>query len=213
MHVGAAEFFGSHFLAGRGLHQRRPPQENRALPLDDHRFVAHRRNVSAAGRARTHHRGDLSDAFARHPRLIVKNAAEMVAVGKDLVLQRQERAAGIDEIDARQMILLGDLLRAQMLFDRHRIVRSALDGRVVGDDDAVLPFDDADAGDDSGGRRIRLRTCRTPRAPRVRGSRSGIDESFDPLASGEFVAAAMLFDRFRAAAGAHCDEPLAQLGD
>ncbi len=154
VHVGAAELFGGDLFTGRRFDQRRTAEENRAVPFHDDRFVAHRGNVRAAGGARTHHRGDLRDALARHARLIVEDAPEMIAIGKDLGLQRQERAARVDQINARQMVLLGDLLRAQMLLHRHRIVRAALDGRVVGDDHAVLPFDDADAGDDAGAGRI-----------------------------------------------------------
>ena len=44
----------------------------------------------------------------------------------------------------------GDLLRAQVLLDRHRVVGAALDGRVVGDDHALAAADPADAGDDAG---------------------------------------------------------------
>jgi hypothetical protein len=34
--------------------------------------------------------GDLRDPLGREPRLVVEDPAEVVAVGKDLVLQRQE---------------------------------------------------------------------------------------------------------------------------
>jgi hypothetical protein len=46
----------------------------------------------------------------------------MLAVGKDLVLARQIGAAGIDEIDAGQPVLQRDLLGAQMLLHRQRII-------------------------------------------------------------------------------------------
>ncbi len=39
----------------------------------------------------------------------------MVAVGEDAVLFRQEGAAAIDEVEAGQPVLLGDLLGAQVL--------------------------------------------------------------------------------------------------
>src|SRR3546814_5085361 len=55
----------------------------------------------------------------------LEDAPEMVAVGKDLVLMRQVRAARIDEIDAGQAVRLGDLLRAEMLLDGHRIIGAA----------------------------------------------------------------------------------------
>ena len=88
--------------------------------------------------------------IADMPRLVEEDPAEVVAVGEDLGLERQERAAGVDEVDARQPVLLGDLLRAQVLLDGEREVRAALDGRVVGDDDALAALDDADPGDDPG---------------------------------------------------------------
>ena len=74
----------------------------------------------------------------------------MIAIGKDLVLARQKCAARIDEVDARQVVLLGNFLRAQVLLDGQRIVRAAFHGRVIGDDHAFETVDAADARDDSG---------------------------------------------------------------
>ena len=105
--------------------------------LHDHALVAHRRHVGAAGRARAHDGRELRDAVGRHARLVVEDAPEVVAVGEDLGLQRQVGAAGIDQVDAREAVLERDLLRAQVLLDRQREVRAALDGRVVGDDHAL----------------------------------------------------------------------------
>ena len=130
--VAAAELLGGDDLAGGGLHQRRAAEEDRALVAHDHRLVAHRRHVGAAGGARAEHGGDLRDAARRHPCLVVEDPAEVVAVGEHLVLHRQERAAGVDEVDARQPVLERDLLRAQVLLDRDRVVGAALDRRVVG---------------------------------------------------------------------------------
>src|SRR6185369_13840194 len=63
----------------------------------------------------------------------------------------QVRAARIDKVNARQIVVAGDFLCAQVLFHRHRIVRAALDRRVVADDHAFAAGDASDAGDDSGG--------------------------------------------------------------
>ena len=141
VHVGAAELLGADLLAGRGLHERRPADEDRARALDDDRLVAHRRHVGAAGRAGAHHRRDLRNACRGEPRLVVEDPTEVVAVGEDLGLKREERSAGVDEVDARQAVLLGDLLSAQVLLDRQREVRAALDGRVVGDEHALTSLD------------------------------------------------------------------------
>src|SRR5690606_2689319 len=59
-------------------------------------------------------------------------------------------AAGVDEVQARQVVLQRDLLRSQVLLDRDRVVGTALDGGVVGDDDALATGDTADAGDHAG---------------------------------------------------------------
>ena len=70
--------------------------------------------------------------------------------GKHLRPLRQVRAAGVDQIDARQPVLARDLLRAQVLLHGHGIVGAALDGGVVAHDHAFAALDAADAGDDAG---------------------------------------------------------------
>ena len=150
MHVGAAEILGRDHLAGRGLHQRRAAEEDRALPLHDDGLVAHRRHIGAAGGAGAHHHGDLRNAERGQGRLVVEDAAEVLAVGKHLGLVRQVGAAGIDQIDAGQPVLARDLLGAQMLLHRHRIVGAALDGGIVAHDHAFAALDAADAGDQAG---------------------------------------------------------------
>ena len=57
-----------------------------------------------------------------HVGLVVEDAAEVLAIREHLVLVRQVGAARVDEVDAGQAVLLGDLLRAQVLLDGHRVV-------------------------------------------------------------------------------------------
>jgi hypothetical protein len=52
--------------------------------------------------------------------------------------------------EARQPVRSGDLLGAQVFLHRERVVRAALDGGVVGDDDALPAAHPADPGDDPG---------------------------------------------------------------
>src|SRR6185503_17219114 len=78
----------------------------------------------------------------------------MLAVGEDVVLLGKEAAARVDQIDARQPVLRRDLLRAQVLLDRHGIVSPALDGRVVRHDHAFAARHAADAADDRGGMHV-----------------------------------------------------------
>ena len=105
MDVGAAQFFGGDLFAGGRFDQRRTAEKDRAGVLDDDRFVGHRRHVGAAGRAGAHHHGNLRNAFRRHARLVEEDAAEVVAIGEYLGLQREKGAAGVDQIDAGQAVL------------------------------------------------------------------------------------------------------------
>ena len=132
--IRAAEILGGDILTRRGFDERRSAQEDRPRAFDDDGLVAHRRDVRAACGATAHHRRDLGDPLGGHARLVVEDATEVIDVGKDLVLQGQKRPARIDEIQAGQMIFLGDLLGAQMFLDRHREVGPAFDGGIVGDD-------------------------------------------------------------------------------
>jgi hypothetical protein len=77
----------------------------------------------------------------------------MFAVGKDLVLQRQERAARIHQVHTRQPVLERHFLRAQMLFHGEGEIRAALHGGVVRDHHDLAAVHASDAGDDSSGRR------------------------------------------------------------
>jgi hypothetical protein len=150
VHRAAAEFLGGDVLAGGGLHQRRAGEEDGALAVDDDGLVGDRRDVGAAGGAGTHDRGELRDPAGGHPGLVVEDAAEVVAVGEDLVLLQQHRPTRVHQVDAGQSVGLGDLLGAQVLLHGHRVVRPAGDSRVVGGDEAQAALHQADAGDDAG---------------------------------------------------------------
>ena len=188
MDIGAAQIFRRHHLAGRRLHQRRAAEKNRALIAHDDGFVGHGGNIGAAGRAGAHHHRDLGNALGRHIGLIEENAAEMIAVGKDLVLHGQEGAAGIDQIDAGQVVLLGDFLRAQMLFHGQRIIGSALHRGVIGDDHALDARDAADACDDAGARRVVAIKAMGGELADFEKSRAGIEQGVDALARQKLAA-------------------------
>ena len=199
MDLGAAEVLGRHALAGGGAHQRRAAEKDRPLPLDDDRLVGHGGNIGAAGGATAHDRGDLRDPGGGHGGLIVEDAPEMLAVGKHFVLRRQVGAAGIDEIDARQAVLARDFLRPQMLLDRHGKVGPALDGRVVGDDDAFAPLDPAHAGDDSRPGRVVVIHAQRGELREFEKRRSGVQEQTRARARRELAAGGVAFARVRAA--------------
>ena len=213
MHVGAAEFFRRHDLAGRRLHQRRSAEKDRALVAHDDALVRHRRDIGAAGGAGAHHDRDLRDASSRHLRLIVEDASEMPFVGKDLVLLRQEGAAGIDHVDAGQIVLARDILRAQMFLHRHRIIGATLDGRIVGDNHAFAPRYPPDAGDDAGGMHVAAIEAVSRQRRQFHKRRAGIDQEIDALARQHLAARGMPRPRGLATAPGNGIELLLQFRD
>ena len=90
MHFCAAEFFGGSFLADGGLDQRGAGEEE-AGAFGHQDVIAHDGKVGAAGYAHAHDGGDLRDAHGAHDRVVTEDAAEVVGVGEDVFLQREER--------------------------------------------------------------------------------------------------------------------------
>ena len=135
-------------------------------------------------------------------RLVVEDAAEMLAVGEHFGLRRQIGAAGIDQIDAGQPVLARDLLRAQMLLHRHRVIGAALDGGVVGDDHAFAALDAADAGDDAGGVHRAVVHAVGGQRRQFQERRAGIDQVHHPVARQQLAARDMALARLLVAAAA-----------
>jgi hypothetical protein len=213
-----AELLGRHHLAGRGLHQGRAAEEDRALVAHDHGLVGHRRHVGATGSARAHHARDLRDALRGEVGLVEEDPAEVLPVGEHVVLHRQERAAGVDEVDARQPVLGGDGLGPEVLLHGDRVVRAALDGRVVRDDDGLLAAHPADAGDDAGAGDAVLSVLGVVHPGR--GERAQLEERaarvqqpVDPVAHQQLSAGGVLLPRRLGAAPAGRGKSFAQIGD
>ena len=137
----------------------------------------------------------------------------MAFVGENLVLLRQKRAAGIDHVDTGQIVLARDVLGAQVLLHRHRIIGAALDGRVVGDDHAFAARNPPHPGDDAGGMHVAAIEAvgRERRQFQKRGAR--IDQQIDPLPRQHLAAGGMSFARGLAAAAGDLVELFAKLGD
>ena len=211
MDVAAAELLGRHVLARRGLHQRRAGQEDGPLLLHDDGLVAHGRHVGAARGARAQHDGDLRNASRRHARLVVEDAAEVLAVGEDLVLQRQERAARVDQVDARQAVLERDLLGPQVLLHRERVVGAALHRGVVGDDHRLAPRDAADAGDDARAGGVVVVAAVGGERRQLEEGCPGIEQALDALAGEQLAARSVARARVVRAAGGGAPAGGAQL--
>ena len=211
VHLAAAELLRGDDLAGGGLHQRGPAEEDRALAADDDRLVAHGRDVGAAGRARAEHGRDLRDPGAGHPGLVVEDPPEVLAVGEHLVLHGQEGAAGVDQVDTGQAVLQRHLLGAQVLLHRHRVVRAALDGGVVGDDHALAPADPADPGDDAGGRGLSVVHPVGGEGGELQERRARVEQGVHPVAGQQLAARGVPGPRLLTAAQPGRGELAAQL--
>src|SRR5512137_2717235 len=70
----------------------------------------------------------------------------MLSVREYLVLHGEERAAGVHQVDAGEVVFHGDFLCPEMFFYRDRIVGTTSDGRIIGDDDDLPSMDDAYPG-------------------------------------------------------------------
>src|ERR1041384_8097211 len=87
MNICTTKLLGSDILARCGFDERRSAEEDRARAFDDDGFVAHGGDVRATCRTASHHGRDLRDLLRRHSCLVVEDAAEMIHIRKDLVLQ------------------------------------------------------------------------------------------------------------------------------
>ena len=114
-----------------------PPQVEKARSLFKEKFFDENRyRLGKVGRFRINRKFDSDPAYDQ----------------ADENLQHI-RAAGIDQVDARQPVLLGNLLPPYVLPDSCRIVGTTLDRGIVADDHDFAPGDAPDTGDQAGARR------------------------------------------------------------
>ncbi len=125
----------------------------------------------------------------------------MVAVGEDAVLLGQEGAAAIDEVEAGQPVLLGDLLGAQVFPHRLGEEGAALHRRIVGDDHAGRVVDHADAGDDAGGRHLAAVEAMGGERRELEEGAAGIEQQVDAVAHQDLAAGVVAIDLRLAAPG------------
>ena len=133
--------------------------------------------------------------------LLRKMRPKSSSSGKDLVLQRQEDAGGIDEVDERQAIFQGDPLGAQHLLAGHREERAGFDRGVVGDHHhlppATVPMPVTTPADGAP-----PQSAYIPGGPQAELEEvgSGIDKPGDAFAGGQAALGMLAIDGFAAAA-------------
>ena len=188
VHLAAAERFDPDLFPGRGIDQLRSTQEHRALVSDDDGFVAQRRHVGAASGRRPVDDGDLRNAFARHPDLVVENRAKLAFVRKDAGLVGQVGAAGLHHGDAGQPVLPGKSLGPDMLLAGDAVIGAALHRGIIGDDHAGAARHHADAGDDAAAGRHPLIHAFAGELAQFEKGRAGVQQRRDALARQQLLA-------------------------
>ncbi len=186
VHARAPEVLVADGLADGRFHQGGTGQVQ-AAALGHEQLVAQHRQVAAAGDAVAEDGRELGHALGRQHGVVAEDAPEVVLVGEDLVLQGQEDAGAVDEVDEGQAVLAGDALGAEDLLAGHGEEGAGLDGGVVGDDHDAAPGDGADAGDDAGGGRPAPLLVHPPGRPQAQleEGRAGVEQDGEALADGE----------------------------
>lgn len=193
VHLATTELFGSDDFTSGSLDEGGTSEEDVALFLDNDALVGHGGDVGSSGGARAHDDGYLGDALRAHAGLVVEDAAEVVGVGEDISLTGQVGASRVDHVDAGELVFLRNGLGAQMLLDGDGEVASALDGAVVGDNNAGDALDDTDTSNDAAGGHFGFRVeIVAGHGGQLEEGGSRVDEGRDTVSGQHLVAGEML---------------------
>ncbi len=151
MHGGAAQVFRVSLLANGSLHERWAG-EKKSGTLSHEDGIGHDGKVGSPGNAHAHDGGDLGNTQRAHHGVVTKDAAEIVGVREDILLQRKEDARRIDKVERGDAVFKRDVLRPQHLLGSHGKERAGFDRCIVGNDHAKPACDAADASNDAGAR-------------------------------------------------------------
>ena len=189
MHLGATECLVVGFLAGGHLHQWGSGEEHLGSFLDHHDVIGHARHVCAPGGGVAEYQRDGGDARRGQA---CEVAEQPPAGDEDLLLRRQVRTPGLDEVDHGKPILKRDIVGAQSFPQRPGIAGTAADGGVVRHDHALHTVDDADAGHRTGADG-ELGAPGSERRELEEG-RVRVDQQFDALTGQQFAALVVALD-------------------
>ena len=202
MHLAATQFFGFDLFAGCGKGQFRSAQIHKALTAHDHHFVTERGDIGTTRSAGPHDHGDLRHTIAGHANLLVKDGPELAFVGKDVLLIRQEGAAGVHEGDDGQAVFPGNFLCPDVFAAGDPEIGAALYGGIIGDDHALTAFDHANTGNDAGAGWNSLVHIQSGQLAEFQKWCARVDQPFDPFARQDFAFVHMTFARHFGAADA-----------
>ena len=201
MHGRPAEFLAIDFLADGGLDEGGAGKVQPAA-FGHEQGVAEHGKIAASRHAVAHDRGDLHDPLGGDHRVITEDASEVIGIGKDVFLQRQENPGGIYKIKQRQPRPLGDHLGPDGLLAGHGKKCPGFHRRVVGNDHAQLAANGGYRRDNARGGRPAIFLVHVPARihTALKLPQAGIDELFDTLPGGETTMMMLAFDTSRTAA-------------
>src|SRR5262249_10863349 len=104
VHGGAPQFFMAGALADGRLYEG-PPRQVQTASFGHEQLVAKDGKIASAGHTVADNGRELWYAFGRNHRVVAEDAPEVVFIGKDLVLKRQENAGAIDQVDEGQAVI------------------------------------------------------------------------------------------------------------
>jgi hypothetical protein len=119
---------------------------------------------------------------------------------KDAALIRQVHAGRIDQVDYRRAAPHGDLLSAEHLLDRLRPPRPGFDSGVIRHNHDLATGDQAEAGDDAGGRRLAVVFVICDEQADLLKPRARIEQARYAFARRQFALTVLAFDLVRAPA-------------
>src|SRR2546425_3994521 len=198
--LGSAQRFRIHHLPGRPFDEIRPAQTHERGAFDHEDDVRQRRQIRATRNAGPHHRGNLRHLeIAPHDRVVVEDPGCTILTREDPTLIRQVHARRVDQIDDRDALAHGDLLRAQDLPDRLRPPRPRFDGRVIRNDHHGASTDTAQPGHDAGRRRLAVVLIPRHEQPDLDPRAVFVEQRRDAFARGQLPLIVLAFDALRAA--------------
>jgi hypothetical protein len=124
----------------------------------------------------------------------------VLPIREHLVLQGQEGAAGIHQVEAGQTVLLGDGLGPGLLLDRQRVVGAALHRGIVDEHHALATADPADAGDQAGAGYVVVVDLVGGQLGKLEERRAGIEQRVEALPRQQLAPGQVPLPRLGAAA-------------
>lgn len=165
-----------------------------AIGLDDDRLVRHGRHIRTACSAHPKHTGDLGNLLRGHYSLVPElppSIREHLRADATVLACIELRTAPVDEVDAGEMVHLGNLLRPDVLVECLREENPSLDCGVIAQEDTFPPVHQPDTGDHAGAMDLPVIAAICGKRSQFHESSARVDDLLDSLPGQELAPRAM----------------------